>query len=235
MRIPDQISVIVEGMTCEGCTRSVERALSDVEGVRDVIVNLADKSVTISFDSLKTDEDRLCDVISDAGFRVVEKPTQRQVQQVGIIQSRLTYTNAKKPVAVGAAAGFIGTMAFLAIMFLFPLNPWAIMAHNVIGSTESVGVKAQPGGWLIHSTALTVWAAMFGWIAWKRNLTRIYLGAIGWGLLAWLWTLTIIWVYQLLSPPVVFIELSIYLVYSLVLAAGYSYGVWGTIEAKVHD
>jgi hypothetical protein len=91
----------------------------------------------------------------------------------------------------------------------------------------------QPGGWVIHATLLTIRAALFGLIAGKKKLRRIYLGAVGWGMLAWLWTLSIIWAYGLLTPAVGFIELAAYLVYSLVVAAGFSYGVWGTIEARV--
>jgi len=139
----------------------------------------------------------------------------------------------KKAAAVAAGAGFLGSTAFLAVMFLFPLNPFAIMANMLAGSTGQVGAKIQPLGWVIHTSLTTLWAALFGLAASKLNLRRVYLGAVAWGVLAWLWTLGIIAVYRLLSPAVALIELSVYLVYSLVLASGYSYGIWGTVEAKV--
>ncbi len=148
-------------------------------------------------------------------------------------QQNTSKISLKKSVAVGAGAGFLGSTAFLAVMFLFPVNPFSIMANTLTGSTGPVGVKVQPLGWLIHTSLTTLWAAVFGFAASKLNLRRIYLGGVAWALLAWLWTLGIIAVYRLLSPAVAFIELSVYLVYALVLASGYSYGVWGTIEAKV--
>ncbi len=138
-----------------------------------------------------------------------------------------------KAVGVGAAAGFTGSAISLVVMFLFPNNPFAIWADTLLGIPGQIGVTVQPLGWVFHSTLITIWAALFGLVAAKRNLTRIYLGAVGWGILAWLWTLGLIWAYGLLSPAVAFIELAAYLVYSLVVAAGYSYGVWGTFEAKV--
>ncbi len=140
-----------------------------------------------------------------------------------------------KAVGVGAAAGFIGSAISLVVMFLFPNNPFAIWADTLLGIPGQIGVKVQPLGWVFHSTLITIWAASFGLIAAKKNLTKIYLGSVGWGLLAWLWTLALIWIYGLLSPAVAFIELAAYLVYSLVVAAGYSYGIFGTFEVKALD
>jgi hypothetical protein len=144
-------------------------------------------------------------------------------------------TSPKKAMGVGAAAGFVGSAISLVVMFLFPNNPFAIWADTLLGIPGQVGVTVQPLGWVFHSTLITIWAAIFGLVAWKTGLRRIYLGAVGWGLLAWLWTLAIIQLYGLLSAAVAFIELAAYLVYSLVVAAGFSYGVWGTVEATVTE
>lgn len=52
----------IQGMTCKGCSRHVEKILSKVDGVSDAIINLEEKDVTIETEShisLKTFQDAL--------------------------------------------------------------------------------------------------------------------------------------------------------------------------------
>ncbi len=136
----------------------------------------------------------------------------------------------KRSVGIAAAAGFSGTFVSLVVMFLFPNNPFALWADILTGQTSQLGGRVQPLGWVFHSALVTLWSGLYGALAAWKGVRRVYVSAVGWGLLAWLWTLALIAAYGLLSPAVAFIELAAYLVIALVLAAGYSYGVWGTIE-----
>ena len=45
----------VEGMTCDGCVRSVEKKLSSVPGVKSAKVNLEDGKATVEFDAASVD------------------------------------------------------------------------------------------------------------------------------------------------------------------------------------
>jgi len=62
----------VEGMTCQHCVHHVTMALSEVKGVNDVKVSLAEKTAlvntddSVSFDVLKA-------AVEDAGYQLAEK------------------------------------------------------------------------------------------------------------------------------------------------------------------
>lgn len=53
---------------CEGCVRSIHRALDDVEGVQQVEVDLLRKTVRVVFDPRRVDEAQLQHLLEAAGF-----------------------------------------------------------------------------------------------------------------------------------------------------------------------
>ncbi len=59
--------LIVEGMMCNHCKASVEKALSNVEGVSNVNVDLAGKLATVICDDTVTDAD-LYAAVEKKGF-----------------------------------------------------------------------------------------------------------------------------------------------------------------------
>jgi copper chaperone CopZ len=62
----------IEGMTCNGCVNKIKTTLSKVDGVKEAVVTLADNSAKITFDPGKTNEGALKQVVSKAGYKVVE-------------------------------------------------------------------------------------------------------------------------------------------------------------------
>jgi len=61
----------VNGMTCGHCKATVEKAVSAVDGVSEVAVDLAAKTVTVSYDPDKTGEANLKRAIEDQGYSVL--------------------------------------------------------------------------------------------------------------------------------------------------------------------
>ena len=63
-------SLPVEGMTCAACVARVEKAVSRIEGLENVSVNIATEKV--SFDVKKTglDLEKIADVVEDTGYRL---------------------------------------------------------------------------------------------------------------------------------------------------------------------
>jgi len=53
---------------CEGCVRSIHRALDDVEGVQQVEVDLLRKTVRVVFDPKRVEETHLQRLLEAAGF-----------------------------------------------------------------------------------------------------------------------------------------------------------------------
>ena len=60
----------VEGMACGHCEKAVKKALGELEGVKDVKVDLGTKKVEVQGENLV--DEKLKEAIEDAGYDVVE-------------------------------------------------------------------------------------------------------------------------------------------------------------------
>ncbi len=60
----------VEGMQCDACTRSVERAVGRLEGVEDVSVDLTSAFAKVTYDTSRVKIADLNEAIEAAGFEV---------------------------------------------------------------------------------------------------------------------------------------------------------------------
>lgn len=60
----------IEGMTCDHCVGRINKALSEVEGINEVVVNLEGKKAEITLEKDVTDE-KLKTEIENIGFNVV--------------------------------------------------------------------------------------------------------------------------------------------------------------------
>lgn len=65
-----KIEIPVEGMTCGGCVKSIERALSHQIGVTAAKASLENKRVSIEFDVAAVNRAQLEQTIRKAGFTV---------------------------------------------------------------------------------------------------------------------------------------------------------------------
>lgn len=66
-----EVTISVEGMSCGHCKAAVEGALTKLDGVTSAEVNLAEKNVSVAFDSAKVSETALKDEIEEAGYDVI--------------------------------------------------------------------------------------------------------------------------------------------------------------------
>jgi len=62
-------TIVIEGMMCEHCTKSVSNALNEIDGVK-AEVNLKDKAAFIEL-SQEVSDDVLKDAVIEAGYEVV--------------------------------------------------------------------------------------------------------------------------------------------------------------------
>lgn len=58
----------IDGMTCSGCTASVQKALQAQAGVLSISVSLEEGLATIGYDEAQVSEQQLLDAIEAAGF-----------------------------------------------------------------------------------------------------------------------------------------------------------------------
>jgi P-type Cu+ transporter len=61
--------IAIEGMTCDNCVRTVEKALRGLKGVREVRVDRAKARATVSFDTVQTDIPAIHDCLLKAGYK----------------------------------------------------------------------------------------------------------------------------------------------------------------------
>ena len=65
--------IMVEGMTCDGCEKTVETRVAKLDGVTEVDASHTDASVVVKYDASKVDRSDLTAAIDKAGYKVVEQ------------------------------------------------------------------------------------------------------------------------------------------------------------------
>ncbi|MFC2103060.1 heavy metal translocating P-type ATPase [Bacteroidota bacterium] len=66
----DKLSLPIEGMTCASCVSRVEKRLSKIKGVSDVVVNLATEKATFNIDNSIARLEQVREVVEDAGYKI---------------------------------------------------------------------------------------------------------------------------------------------------------------------
>jgi len=66
-----QTKLKVEGMSCSHCEKTVKKAVSAIDGVSDVAVDLKNKTVTVSHDENVT-FDMMKNEIEEQGYDVID-------------------------------------------------------------------------------------------------------------------------------------------------------------------
>lgn len=61
----------VDGMSCEHCVKAVKKAVGALTGVEDVAVDLASKTVTVTYDQDQSPLDKIKLEIEEQGYEVV--------------------------------------------------------------------------------------------------------------------------------------------------------------------
>ncbi len=70
-------TLIIEGMTCQHCIRSIERALAKIDGVTVDAVDIG--SATVTYDEAAMNTDRFAEAIENAGYTLVSTTTTHAV------------------------------------------------------------------------------------------------------------------------------------------------------------
>ena len=78
----DRLTIPVRGMTCASCVSHVSHALESVEGVGEVIVNLATEKATVRFVGGPARLDDLTGAVEDAGYGITSTKVTLVVEEV---------------------------------------------------------------------------------------------------------------------------------------------------------
>jgi copper chaperone len=67
------VDLRIEGMTCQGCVRSVTKKLASVAGVEQARVNLENAKATVDYDDAIADPARLVAAVEQIGFHAARE------------------------------------------------------------------------------------------------------------------------------------------------------------------
>ena len=70
-----EMTIPVEGMSCNSCVASVKSTLKPMEGVEKVAVSLVDRNATIIYDPEKVTPEQVRKAINDIGYKAGEPVT----------------------------------------------------------------------------------------------------------------------------------------------------------------
>jgi len=69
------VQINIEGMSCASCAATIEKTLSNIDGVDDANVNLASETATVKYDAEKIKLPDLERAVADAGYKVANEKT----------------------------------------------------------------------------------------------------------------------------------------------------------------
>ena len=112
----------VGGMTCAACQAHVDRAVSKLDGVQSVAVNLLAGSMLVDYDPAQVSPDDICTAVDRAGYSASPTSTGTDAVQSGSAQARSGAAHMESPTKkLEAAASAMRTRLIVSIVFLIPL------------------------------------------------------------------------------------------------------------------
>lgn len=113
----------VGGMTCAACQAHVDRAVSKLDGVQSVAVNLLAGSMLVDYDPAQVSPDDICTAVDRAGYSASPVSTGTDAAgSSGSAQARSGAAHMESPTKkLEAAASAMRTRLIVSIAFLIPL------------------------------------------------------------------------------------------------------------------
>ena len=112
----------VGGMTCAACQAHVDRAVSKLDGVQSVAVNLLAGSMLVDYDPTQVTPDDICTAVDRAGYSASPVSAGTEATPSGSAQARSGAAHMESPTKkLEAAASAMRTRLIVSIIFLIPL------------------------------------------------------------------------------------------------------------------
>jgi Cu+-exporting ATPase len=142
----EPIRLSIAGMSCAGCVAAVENALKDVPGVEDAVVNLGDRTASITGD---VEAGALLEAVKKAGYNAAELRGLEDEQE----KENLELQAYRRLWWRALVAGGIGVVLFLGdALDLFPpieeaRGLWMLLSLITLGVLVFVGGHFFTGAW----------------------------------------------------------------------------------------
>ena len=108
----------IQGMTCSSCSSHVEKAVSKLEGIQNVNVNLLSNNMTVNYDETILDDKTIIQAVIHAGYGATcEMPKQRKKKQEKADDKTELITNMKKRLIISIC--FLVPLMYIAMYHMF--------------------------------------------------------------------------------------------------------------------
>ena len=108
----------IQGMTCSSCSSHVEKAVSKLEGIQNVNVNLLSNNMTVNYDETILDDKTIIEAVIHAGYGATcEMPKQPKKKQEKADDKTELVTNMKKRLIISIC--FLVPLMYIAMYHMF--------------------------------------------------------------------------------------------------------------------
>ena len=108
----------IQGMTCSSCSSHVEKAVSKLEGIQNVNVNLLSNNMTVNYDETILDDKTIIQAVTHAGYGATcEMPKQPKKKQEKADDKTELVTNMKKRLIISIC--FLVPLMYIAMYHMF--------------------------------------------------------------------------------------------------------------------
>ena len=108
----------IQGMTCSSCSSHVEKAVSKLEGIQNVNVNLLSNNMTVNYDETILDDKTIIQAVIHAGYGATcEMPKQPKKKQEKADDKTELVTNMKKRLIISIC--FLVPLMYIAMYHMF--------------------------------------------------------------------------------------------------------------------
>jgi copper chaperone len=132
-------TLTIKGMTCGGCVAAVKLQLKRTEGVTAYEVSLEKGAAEVTYDSAKTDPEKIAQSVSKTGFQATVKKQEK---------AGSTSDSSIHPLGQGELRNWFNALSgsVRVVSLLSPTCPVCQSGHNVLktvfGNTDSADLKA---------------------------------------------------------------------------------------------
>jgi Cu+-exporting ATPase len=121
-RLPIELELPIEGMTCASCVARIERFLKKTPGVEDATVNLATERATITLDPLVAGRDEAVAAVRAAGYEIKAVPINAPDTAAGDLVAAVSVDDverdrAQRQTLIQAAISIAAAVAIMVLMF----------------------------------------------------------------------------------------------------------------------
>lgn len=88
----------IEGMSCASCAQTIEKAVGQLGGVKEVNVNLPNEKMFVTYDSEALTVDKITEQVSESGYQAIDRSEEKNAEEVRQAKKAATIANYKKRV-----------------------------------------------------------------------------------------------------------------------------------------